>query len=128
VTTDAQRLALWLLAEIAAHIREHDRLAAIAASRSKWSVQDYHMCLLYHYRRLWYRIRRATHSKGTLPETPYAKRLRALRRDAFNIYKDSNPDHRRRLRSCVGKPRVPPRTPTVLPPLPYYPPALPPPS
>ena len=68
-----------ILTLIAEEAREADRKAERACSQSKYSIQDYWMCVEFKFQRLHDKIARE-YSLPPLEEQPYRKRLNEFRK------------------------------------------------
>lgn len=68
---------------IQAHAEEADRRAEEACKRSKYSIQDYHMCTEFAMQRLHDDIARSAGSQRRCPVFPFRARLNEFRRQTI---------------------------------------------
>lgn len=61
--------------------RQADERAADACSRSKYSIQDYHMCTVFYLARLHDRLARESGLSRRCPVFPFQQRLATFRRE-----------------------------------------------
>lgn len=78
-----------VLAIIADEARLADERAENACKRSKYSVQDYHMCVEFSLQQLHDRIARESGLDVRCEIFPFRARLSAFRRDLINVANDA---------------------------------------
>jgi hypothetical protein len=68
-----------ILTIIADEARQADERAAVACERSKYSIQDYHLCIEFYLQRLHDRIAAESGSDRRCPQFPFRRRVADFR-------------------------------------------------